>query len=123
MDSPARTRGARQHRTRHLSLRAAHDGTTAGRLLEKTAPQPGECLLVLGAAGGMGHLLVQLLTARGVTVVGVARGSTKQAVVAEAGATAAIDYGQTGWTAAVLDVTGGRHPNVVLDGVGGTIGG
>jgi NADPH:quinone reductase len=100
-----------------------HDGTTALRVLEKTAPQQGECALVLGAAGGMGILLVQLLAARAVTVVGAARGSNKQAVVAEAGATAAIDYSEEGWTAGVLDATRGHPPTVVLDGVGGTIGG
>jgi NADPH2:quinone reductase len=47
-----------------------HDGTTALRVLETTAPQQGELALVLGAAGGMGILLVQLLVARGVMVVG-----------------------------------------------------
>ena len=99
-----------------------HDGTTALRVLEKTAPQKGEWALVLGAAGGMGILLVQLLAIRGANVVGAARGSTKQEVVSEAGA-AAIDYGEEGWTDAVLETTGGRRPAVVLDGVGGTIGG
>ena len=42
-----------------------HDGTTALRVLEKTAPMEGEWVLVLGAAGGMGLLLVQLLAGRG----------------------------------------------------------
>ncbi len=100
-----------------------HDGTTALRVLELTAPQDGEWVLVLGAAGGMGTLLVQLLAARGVMVVGAAGGATNRAVVSETGATAAIDYGEAGWTAAILDATGGRRPTVVLDGVGGAIGG
>ena len=100
-----------------------HDGTTALRVLEKTAPRAGEWALVLGAAGGMGILLVQLLVAGGVQVVGAARGSTKGDVVSGAGATAVIDYGEPGWGGAVLDATGGRRPTVVLDGVGGPIGG
>jgi NADPH2:quinone reductase len=99
-----------------------HDGTTALRVLEKTAPEAGEWVLVLGAAGGMGILLVQLLTARGVLVVGAARGTTKRDVVSEAGAAAAVDYGEPGWTNAVVEATGGRRPSVVLDGVGGSIG-
>ena len=99
-----------------------HDGTTALRVLETTAPQRGEWVLVLGAAGGMGILLVQLLAARGVNVVGAARGRTKQDVVAEAGAHAAIDYGEAGWTDAVLRATGGHPPDLVLDGVGGRLG-
>jgi NADPH2:quinone reductase len=71
----------------------------------------------------MGLLLVQLLASRGAKVVGAARGSTKREVVSEAGAVAAIDYGDPGWTDAALDASGGRRPTVVLDGVGGKIGG
>ncbi|HEY6625290.1 MAG TPA: zinc-binding dehydrogenase [Acidimicrobiales bacterium] len=100
-----------------------HDGSTALRVLEKTAPEDGEWALVLAAAGGMGILLVQLLTNGGTNVVGAARGSTKREVVAGAGAAAAVDYGEPGWTQAVLDATGGRRPTIVLDGVGGTTGG
>jgi NADPH:quinone reductase len=99
-----------------------HDGTTALRVLEKTTPKEGEWALVLGAAGGMGILLVQLLAARGANVVGAAGGSTKRDVVSGAGAVAAIDYGEAGWADAVLDATGGRRPTVVLDGIGGAIG-
>jgi NADPH2:quinone reductase len=43
--------------------------------------------------------------------------------VSEAGAAAALDYGEPGWTDALLHATGGRRPAVVLDGVGGAIGG
>ena len=100
-----------------------HDGTTALRVLEKTPPAEGEWALVLGAAGGMGILLVQLLAASGVKVVGAARGSMKRDVVVGAGAAAEVDYGEPGWADAVLDATGGRRPTIVLDGVGGTIGG
>ena len=99
-----------------------HDGTTALRVLEITAPQPGEWVLVLGAAGGMGILLVQLLSAHGAKVVGAARGQAKLAAVASAGALAAVDYGLPDWDAALLEATGGARPAVVLDGVGGAIG-
>jgi NADPH:quinone reductase len=99
-----------------------HDGTTALRVLETTTPQPGEWVLVLGAAGGMGILLVQLLSAQGVNVVGAARGQAKQEAVARAGARVAVDYALPDWDAAVLDATGGVRPTVVLDGVGGAIG-
>jgi len=99
-----------------------HDGTTALRVLEITAPRPGEWVLVLGAAGGMGILLVQLLSAYGVNVVGAARGKAKQDAVAQAGARGAVDYGLPDWDAAVLDATGGARPAVVLDGVGGAMG-
>ena len=99
-----------------------HDGTTALRVLEVCGPRPGEWVLVLGAAGGMGILLVQLLAAQGVNVIGAARGQAKQAAVTRAGAAAAVDYGLPDWTAAVLEAAGGARPAVVLDGVGGAIG-
>jgi NADPH2:quinone reductase len=99
-----------------------HDGTTALRVLEICDPRPGERVLVLGAAGGMGILLVQLLTALGAHVIGAARGPAKLAAVARAGAAAAVDYGEPGWTDAVLEAAGGARPAVVLDGVGGAIG-
>jgi NADPH2:quinone reductase len=99
-----------------------HDGTTALRVLELCGPRPGEWVLVLGAAGGMGILLVQLLAAAGVHVIGAARGDAKLAAVARAGAAAAVDYGSSGWPAAVREAAGGGRPAVVLDGVGGAIG-
>ena len=99
-----------------------HDGTTALRVLEVTGPRPGEWVLVLGAAGGMGILLVQLLAAQGANVVGAARGHAKLAAVSRAGAAAAVDYGEPGWADAVLEAAGGARPAVVLDGVGGAIG-
>jgi NADPH2:quinone reductase len=99
-----------------------HDGTTALRVLEVTGPEAGEWVLVLGAAGGMGILLVQLLTSRGAHVVGAARGRTKQEVVAAAGAEVSVDYARPDWAERVLEATGGHRPTVVLDGVGGTLG-
>jgi NADPH2:quinone reductase len=44
-------------------------GTTAVQLLDRLDPQPGEWLLIHGAAGGVGSLLVQLARARGARVV------------------------------------------------------
>jgi NADPH2:quinone reductase len=100
-----------------------HDGTTALRILEKTGVDPGEWALVLGAAGGMGMLLVQLLVKRGALVVGAARGRAKLELVSEAGAHSVIDYAMPDWTEAVLDATRGQRPTIVLDGVGGNLGG
>jgi NADPH:quinone reductase len=98
------------------------DGPMALRVVEKTVPQIGEWVLVLGAGGGMGMLLVQLLVSRGVQVIGAAGGSAKSDVVAAAGAAATVDYRQAGWSDAVLNATDGRRPAVVLDGVGGALG-
>jgi NADPH:quinone reductase len=101
---------------------AVHDGTTALRVLEVCGVRPGSPALVLGAAGGMGILLVQLLAAQGAQVIGAAREQAKREAVNRAGAFATVDYGLPGWTEAVLEATGGVRPAVVLDGVGGAIG-
>jgi NADPH2:quinone reductase len=62
-------------------------GVTAQYLAEDTAPvRAGEVAVVLAAAGGVGTLLTQLLTARGVHVVGVVGAPVKARVAEEAGA-------------------------------------
>jgi NADPH2:quinone reductase len=99
-----------------------HDGTTALRILEICDIRPAEWVLIIGAAGGMGILLVQLLASRGVRVIGAVRGRAKQEVVARAGARATVDPGRPDWTDAVLEATSGVRPAVVLDGVGGSTG-
>jgi NADPH:quinone reductase len=105
-----------------LAVAIVHDGPTALRIDRLVDVRPGEQVLVLGAAGGMGILLVQLLRARGARVIGAARGKAKADAVAEAGADAVIDYGRPDWTSLVLEATGGTGPAVVLDGVGGQLG-
>ena len=50
-----------------------HDGPTALRIADLVDIGPGEWVLVLGAAGGMGMLLLQLLRACGAQVIGAAR--------------------------------------------------
>lgn len=99
-----------------------HDGTTALRILENCGAAPGERVLILGAAGGMGILLVQLLAAQGAYVIAAARGQAKRRAAARAGASATVDYGLPGWTDAVLEAGNGGRPAVVLDGVGGPVG-
>ncbi|UOB58064.1 NADP-dependent oxidoreductase [Burkholderia pyrrocinia] len=47
-------------------------GTTAVHALEAVALEEGETVLIHGAAGGVGHLAVQLAVTRGATVIGTA---------------------------------------------------
>ncbi|MET9698028.1 zinc-binding dehydrogenase [Streptomyces sp. NPDC006529] len=95
----------------------AHDGVTATGITEAIAVRPGERVLILGAAGGMGTLLVQLARAAGARVVGAARGAAKLALVRELGADVVVDYTDPGWTEGV-----GGPVDVLLDGVGGELG-
>ena len=99
-----------------------HDGVTAIKLLDTTGVRPGEQVLVVGASGGMGTVLVQLAKAAGARVVGVARGDRKTSLVRELGADAVVDAGRPDWVAAAREALGGAGADVVLDGVGGEVG-
>ncbi|MFE7778893.1 zinc-binding dehydrogenase [Streptomyces sp. NPDC057445] len=99
-----------------------HDGVTAHALLDRTAIKPGERVLITGASGGMGTLLVQLATAAGAYVVGTARGVLKTALVRELGADVVVDAAVPGWVERAREALGGAGADVVLDGVGGDLG-
>jgi NADPH2:quinone reductase len=99
----------------------AHDGVTASGILDGLEVKPGDRVLILGAAGGMGTLLVQLVHRLGAHVVGAARGPVKVTLVRQLGAEA-VDYTGDSWTDAVRDALGGLPVDVLLDGVGGALG-
>lgn len=100
----------------------AHDGVTAMGLTEAMTIQPGERVLILGAGGGMGTLLVQLAHAAGAQVVGAARGTQKLDLVKELGADAVVDYAEPDWNARVRGAFEQLPIDVLLDGVGGDLG-
>src|SRR3546814_15370943 len=62
-------------------------------LLEVGKPQPGETLLVSGAAGAVGSMVGQIGKIKGCRVVGIARGADKcRRLIEHYGFDAAIDY-------------------------------
>ena len=83
-----------------------------------TAMVPGQTALVHAAAGGVGALLVQVLSHHGVKVLGTASTAAKQALIAEMGAVP-LPYGP-GLPDLVRAATGGRGVDVVFDSVGRT---
>ncbi|HKA69656.1 MAG TPA: NADP-dependent oxidoreductase [Actinomycetes bacterium] len=89
-------------------------GLTAWQILVDTADvQPGQRVLVHAAAGGVGHLAVQIAKARGAYVIGTAS-AAKHEMVRGLGADEVIDY-RTTEVAAVIDGL-----DLVVDLVGGT---
>ncbi|MER6504866.1 medium chain dehydrogenase/reductase family protein [Streptomyces sp. NPDC001455] len=59
------------------------NGATAWRMLFRTAPvRPGDTIVVHGANGGVGSVLVQLARAQGVRVIGTASARNQEAVAA-----------------------------------------
>jgi NADPH2:quinone reductase len=99
-----------------------HDGKTALALQASHPIAAGEWVLVVGAAGGMGALLVQLVRAAGGRVVAAARGGRKLELARELGAEVVADYSEPDWPVRVREATGGAGPGLVLDGLGGQIG-
>ncbi|MFC8045771.1 NADP-dependent oxidoreductase [Nocardia sp. NPDC057353] len=88
---------------------------TAWQALDVVEPRDGEHVLVHGAAGGVGHLAVQLAVLRGARVTAVARAEYHD-LLRDFGATDVIDYRTADFAATVPSV------DVVLDFVGGGYG-
>ena len=81
--------------------------------------QPGESVLVLAAAGGVGTAAVQMARAHGCWVVGAVGGSAKAEVARQAGADLVVDYESEDLYRRVLEETDGRGVDVAFDPVGG----
>jgi NADPH:quinone reductase len=91
-------------------------GTSHLALTRRARLQPGETLLVLGAAGGVGLTAVEIGKALGARVIAVARGAEKCAVARAAGADHLLDSDSDDIKAAVRALGGA---DVVYDPVGG----
>ena len=94
-------------------------GATVECLAERCAPvAPGGWALVPAAAGGVGQLLVQWLTARGVRVIGTVGSEAKCALAQQAGAELVLLSGAEDLASQVRAATGGTGVAVAYDGVG-----
>jgi NADPH2:quinone reductase len=91
-------------------------GTSHLALLRTARLAPGETLLVLGAAGGVGLTAVEIGAMIGARVIASARGPEKGAVAARAGAHHVLDSDRADLTEAVRALGGA---DVVYDAVGG----
>jgi NADPH2:quinone reductase len=96
-------------------------GTSYYALKQRAALQPGETLLVLGAAGGVGLAAVELGKAMGARVIAAASTAEKLAAAKAAGADELIDYSDGELKDKVKALTGGRGADVIYDPVGGDL--
>ena len=87
-------------------------------LTRRGALQAGETVLVLGSGGGIGVASIQLAKALGAKVVAMVHRPDAMDFVAGLGADVVLPLGD-GWRQAVLDATGGRGVDMVVDPVGG----
>lgn len=84
--------------------------------------QPGQTLLVLGAAGGLGGAAVQIGRALGAWVVAAATGAAKLQLCRRLGADETVDLAAEDLRERVDALTDGRGVDVALDPVGGAAG-
>ncbi|HRW60788.1 MAG TPA: NADPH:quinone oxidoreductase family protein [Defluviicoccus sp.] len=94
-------------------------GTSHFGLRFKAALKPGESLLVLGAAGGVGLTAVETGKLLGARVIAAATGEAKMAIAREAGADETVDARAPDFRDTIKALTGGRGADVVYDPVGG----
>lgn len=93
-------------------------GTSYHALRQRADLQPGETLLVLGAAGGVGLAAVELGHVMGATVIAAASSEEKLAAAKEAGATHLVNYAEDDLKKAVKALAP-AGVDVVYDPVGG----
>ncbi len=93
---------------------------TADQALSEAAPSPaGEWVLVHGAGGVTGGLVVQLAVARGATVVATA-GPSSESRVRDYGARVVLDYHDPEWPARVREAApGGRGVDAAVNAARG----
>lgn len=96
-------------------------GTSYYALKQRANLQPGETLLVLGAAGGVGLAAVELGKAMGARVIAAASSSEKLETAKQAGADELIDYSDGELKDKVKALTGGKGADVIYDPVGGDL--
>ncbi|MEF7614561.1 NADPH:quinone oxidoreductase family protein [Aquincola sp. MAHUQ-54] len=94
-------------------------GTSHHALIDRAALQPGETVLVLGAAGGVGTSAVQVAKAAGARVIAAASTDEKCALCRQIGADHTINYARENLRDALKALPGGKGPDVVYDPVGG----
>ena len=97
--------------------------TSYHALIDRAALQPGETVLVLGAAGGVGTAAIQIAKAHGARVIAAASSDDKCALCKHIGADETINYTEHSpagsWRDQIKTLTGGKGPDVVYDPIGG----
>ena len=95
-------------------------GTSIHALKDRAQIQPGETLLVLGAAGGVGLSAIEIGKILGARVIAAASSQEKLDVCREHGADDLINYATEDLKERLKELTNGKGVDVVYDPVGGS---
>jgi len=93
--------------------------TSFHALKDRAELTPGETVLVLGAAGGVGLAAVELAKLMGAKVIAAASSDDKLALCKSKGADETINYESEDLKKRIKELTNGQGVDVVLDPVGG----
>lgn len=100
-----------------VALTTEHDA-----LVTQAGFTAGQSVLVVGATSGIGMVAVQMAKALGAsTVIGTTTSAAKASVVRSAGTDLVVDTSTMSLVEPVLEATGGKGVDVVLDHVGGSL--
>jgi NADPH2:quinone reductase len=89
-------------------------------LFDRAGLRAGQTVLIHAGAGGVGHVAIQLARSVGARVATTVSTPEKAALVRDLGAERVIDYRERDFVADILEWTGGRGVDVILDSLGGT---
>ena len=96
-------------------------GTSYHALRQSAALEPGQRVLVLGAAGGVGITAVEIAKAMGAEVIAAASTEEKLAFARDVGADHGVNYSDEPLRESIRTLTEGNGVDVVYDPVGGEI--
>ena len=97
---------------------ARHAPAAFNQLVDKTAVQPGEWVLVMGAAGALGSCCVQVAKHLGARVIAAAGADSRVRAALALGADHGINYRTADLAGAVRDITDGEGVDVVCENIG-----
>jgi NADPH:quinone reductase-like Zn-dependent oxidoreductase len=97
-------------------------GSTAMHMLtNRTRVEPGQWVLVMAGASGVGSAAIQIARQLGAHVVSTGSTEAKRALALKLGAEAAVDSADASWPVQVRKITGRRGVDLVVEHIGGEV--
>jgi NADPH:quinone reductase-like Zn-dependent oxidoreductase len=97
-------------------------GSTAMHMLTARASVgPGDWVLAIGGAGGVGSAAIQIARGLGARVITTGSSEAKRQFALSLGAEHAVDSGNPDWPAKVRELTGKRGADLIVEHVGGEV--
>jgi NADPH:quinone reductase len=97
-------------------------GTMHDAIVTNARLQPGESIIIQGASSGVGIMGMQIAKLKGAKlVIGTSTNDARRAKLKDYGADLAIDTRKPNWSEDVLEATGGKGVNVIIDMVSASV--